>query len=354
MLVPWRQLRVGVPAGLFDLPPVGGHGKVWHRVLDAMAPHAGMRRLDPATGRPLSRLKRGQGDVVLADGHAELLPMKAPLVVEVHEAGWFTPELRETLDPDFYRGISARTQAAVRAADRVITLSGSAARDLAHLYDLDPERVHGVPLGVDPCFSTRAAGGRALVARARAGADAPYVLFAATIHPRKNLGALREAVGRLAREGLPHVLVVAGGPAVDRPDSSELERAASADLPGAPGRVVRFASPSDTQLAGLMAEADAFCLPSLYEGFGLTALEAMACGAPVVVSDRGSLPEVVGEAASVASPTPDDLHHALRNILTNPSLAAELRRAGPARAQAFTWERTARGWLDVLRRAAAD
>jgi glycosyltransferase involved in cell wall biosynthesis len=354
MRLPRRQLRVGVPAGLFDLLPLGGHGKVWHRVLGAMAPHVGIRRLDPATGRPLSRRQRGQGDVVLADGHGQLLPVKAPLVVQVHEAGWFTTELRETLDPDFYRGISERTQAAVRTADRVITPSAAAARDLAAFYDLDPERVHGVPLGVDSCFSTEAAGGRALVARSRAGADAPYVLFAAAIHPRKNLGALREAVARLAREGLPHVLVVAGGPAADRPDSSELERAASAELPGAPGRVVRFASPSDAELAGLMAEADAFCLPSLYEGFGLTALEAMACGAPVAVSDRGSLPEVVGEAATVAAPTPDGLHHALREILTDASLAAELRRAGPRRAHAFTWERTAEGWLDVLRRAATD
>jgi glycosyltransferase involved in cell wall biosynthesis len=349
-----RQLRIGVPAHLLDLPPVGGHGKVWHRVLGAMAPHAGMRRLDPATGRPVSRFRHGQGDVVLADGHAELFEVKAPLVVQVHEAGWFTAELRETLEPDFYTGISERTQAAVRTADRVVTLSASAARDLVAFYDLDPERVHGVPLGVDPCFSTHAAGGRALVARSRQGADAPYVLFASAVHPRKNLGALREAVDHLAREGLPHVLVVAGGPAIDRPDSSELERAASSDLPGAPGRVVRFTSPSDTQLAGLMAEADVFCLPSLYEGFGLTALEAMACGAPVVVSDRGALPEVVGKAASVASPTPDGLHHALREILTNPSWAAELRRAGPRRAHAFTWERTAEGWLDVLRRAAAD
>jgi glycosyltransferase involved in cell wall biosynthesis len=313
-----------------------------------------MRRLDPATGRPLSRHRRRQGDVVLADGHAQLLPAKAPLVVQVHEAGWFTAELRETLDPDFYRVMSARTRAAVRAADRVITLSASAARDLAALYDLDPGRVHGVPLGVDRCFSTEAAGGRALVSRARGRAGAPYVLFASVIHPRKNLSALREAVGRLAREGFPHVLVVAGGPALDRSDSSELERAASAELPGAPGRVVRLTSPSDAELAGLMAGADAFCLPSLYEGFGLTALEAMACGAPVVVSDRGSLPEVVGDAASVAPPTPDGLHRALREILTDASLAAQLRRAGPRRAAGFTWERTAAGWLDVLSRAAAD
>ena len=99
-----------------------------------------------------------------------------------------------------------------------------------------------------------------------------------------------------------------------------------------------------------MAGAAAFCLPSLYEGFGLTALEAMACGAPVVVSDRGSLPEVVGDAGIVTAPTAAAIAEALRRVLSEPELAARLSAAGPARAAEFTWARTAAGWLAVSAR----
>ncbi len=273
-------------------------------------------------------------------------------MVQVHEAGWFSEELRSTLDPDFLEDIARRTGFAVTEADEVITPSAAAARDLTSLYGLDPTRVHAVPHGVDGAFVTAARGGRELVARARCGAPGPYILFAAANHPRKNLGVLRHAVAGLVRDGFPHVLVVAGGRATDRADCSALEREAAADLPGAAGRVVRIADPSDSELAALMAEADAFCLPSLYEGFGLTALEAMACGAPVVVSDRGSLPEVVGDAAIVCPPTPDGVEGALRAVLGDRSVSDRLRRAGAERARTFTWDRTADGWLAVLRRAA--
>jgi glycosyltransferase involved in cell wall biosynthesis len=102
-----------------------------------------------------------------------------------------------------------------------------------------------------------------------------------------------------------------------------------------------------------MAEADAFCLPSLYEGFGLTALEAMACGAPVVVSDRGALPEVVADTGLVVPPTADAVRAALRRLLVDRRLAEALGRTAAERARGFTWERTAQGWLSVLRAAVA-
>jgi glycosyltransferase involved in cell wall biosynthesis len=281
-----------------------------------------------------------------------LPPAAGPLVVQMHEAGWREPELRATLDPSFYEFISKQTEIAAQAATRVITPSETSRRDLVAAYGLDPDRVHAVPHGVDRAFSPAARGGRALVARARAGREAPYVLFAAALHPRKNLAALREAMAALAAEGFPHLLVVAGWPATDRADSSELERAAAAELPGAPGRVVRIRGADDAELAGLMAEADAFCLPSLYEGFGLSALEAMACGAPVLVSDRGALPEVVGDAALVVPPTAGDVRDALRMLLTNAQVAERLRRAAAERSHDFTWTRAGEGWLAVLRLAA--
>ena len=100
-----------------------------------------------------------------------------------------------------------------------------------------------------------------------------------------------------------------------------------------------------------MAGADAFCLPSLGEGFGLPALEAMACGTVVVVSDRGALPEVVGDAGLVVAPTADALEASLDVVLARPAKFAGLRGRAAARARQFPWGRTAQGWADVLERA---
>ena len=289
-------------------------------------------------------------DVVLADGHAELPVSAAPVVAQIHEAGWFEPGLRAVLNPDFLDAIERTTERSVRAATHVITPSESARRDVLALYGLDPGRVHAVAHGLDPAFTPEAGGGPALVARARArdAPPAPYVLYAAILHPRKNLATLREAMARLAEQGFPHLLVVAGRPAPDGSDVIALERAAVAELPHAPGRVVFMGQPSDVQLAALMAGADAYCLPSLYEGFGLTVLEAMACGTPVVVSDRGALPEVVGEAGVVVEPESCAVAAALAMLLPDPQRARRLGAAGAERAARFTWERTADGWLQVL------
>ena len=157
---------------------------------------------------------------------------------------------------------------------------------------------------------------------------------------------------RLAARGLPHSLVLVAGPAPDRRDSSELLRAATAELEGAPGRIVHLTGATDAEVAALMAGAAAFCLPSISEGFGLTALEAMACGAPAVVTDRGALPEVVADAGLTVPPRADDLADALEGVLTDAALTARLRAAGVERAAHFTWERTVMGWLAAILHAA--
>jgi glycosyltransferase involved in cell wall biosynthesis len=337
-------LRVGVPAPLLAMEPAGGHGKVWSRTLACLDRRAELIEL---SGRRRGLMRRGP-DVVLADGHGEPPRTSAPVVAVIHEVGWHTPQLRALLNPGFLAGIEARTERAVRAAARIVTPSESSRRDLIALYGLDRARVAVVAYGVDERF---AAGDRGHRVRA---VSEPYVLFAAMLHPRKNLEGLRQAMARLAGEGLPHRLAVAGRPAVDGSDVAAAEELAAAPLPGGGGRPVYLGEVPDADLAALMAGADAYCLPSLYEGFGLTALEAMACGTPVVVSDRGALPEVVGDAGLVVAPEPEAIADALRAVLTDPRLAAEMGRRGRERAATFSWERTADGWLDVLSAAARE
>jgi len=276
---------------------------------------------------------RGRADVWLANGHDEP-PDGRPLVVQVHEIGWHQPELGRFLDPAFRDRIEAATQASVQAAARVITPSQVSRGQVVERYARRPDEVHIVAHGVDHAlFRPGISGGRERL-------GTPYILFVGVLHRRKNLTALRDAVGALARDGLPHTLVVVGNePGIETSG-------------GFPGRVRHLAGIGNGEVAALMAGADAFCLPSFFEGFGLPALEAMACGAPVVVSDRGALPEVVGDAGRIVEPNAAAIEAALRGIVTNPVQAQRLGQAGIARASEFTWERSARGWLDALEAAA--
>ncbi len=332
-----------MPAALLAMEPMGGHGKVWQRTLSCLADRADIVEL--GGGRRWMPARHRRVDVVLADGHDELPETEAPVVGVIHEAGWHTPELRALLHPAFLAGIEQRTARAVRGAARVVTPSESSRRDVVALYDLDAAAVHVVPYGVDATFADGASRGVPAM-------QPPYVLFAAMLHPRKNLAVLRRAMALLAADGFDHRLVVAGRPAVDGSDVAAITDQATAELPGLPGRVVFAGEPSDADLAALMAAAAAYCLPSLYEGFGLTVLEAMSCATPVVVSDRGALPEVVGEAGLVVAPEAEAVAGALRAILADPQRAAALAEAGRARASRFRWERTADGWLEVARAAA--
>ena len=327
------RLRVAVADDIGELVPGTGHGTTWAGVLRELGRHPKVRLVSG-----------GRADVWLASGHARP-PDGRPLVVQVHEASWADAELRRVLAPAFAAAMEDATSAAVGAAAQVITPSAAARRQVLEAYPRSPGSVHAIHHGVDhELFGPGRGGGRDL-------AGGPYVLFVGVIHPRKNVTAIRAGVAALARAGHPHRLVIVGNPAADSEAASYI-RDAIAELPGLPDRVRLFQRLRASDVAALMASADAFCLPSLFEGFGLPALEAMACGAPVVVSNRGALPEVVGDAGLIVDPDPETVSDAILRIVGDRDLAARLRAAGVARAAAFSWERTAAGWLDVLRSAA--
>jgi glycosyltransferase involved in cell wall biosynthesis len=177
-----------------------------------------------------------------------------------------------------------------------------------------------------------------------------YVLFVGTLEPRKNLSGLLEAYGAVvdSRASVPPLVIVGGRGWLFKPVFERVEAMGLAD------RVCFLDRVPDGDLPALYNGAALLAIPSHYEGFGLPALEAMACGTPVVAADRASLPEVVGDAALLIDPdSPDSIAAALRHVLSDASVAARLREAGIARAACFSWARTAEETLAVYRRVAA-
>jgi glycosyltransferase involved in cell wall biosynthesis len=174
-----------------------------------------------------------------------------------------------------------------------------------------------------------------------------YVLYVGSENPRKNMPRLIAAFARL-HETLPDVRLIKVG-SVEHPSLAEQLRRQVQQLGLADA--VLFTNPvSDQDLVAFYNLADLFVFPSLYEGFGLPPLEAMACGAPVVCSNAASLPEVVGDAAITVDPYDvDGLAAAMVRVLTDADLRRQLRERGLARARQFTWERTALETIAVYR-----
>jgi len=238
--------------------------------------------------------------------------------------------------------LTTMARAAVRRADRLVAISEHTRQDLVRLLGADPARVAVTYCGVDPSFRPLDAD-RVAAYRERQGLPDRFILYVGTLEPRKNVPRLLQAYARLRRAGNapPLVLVGARGwrhTAIDA-------MLAHLDLRDH----VRFLGYVPAPELPLCYNAAAvFVYPSLYEGFGLPPLEALACGTPVVTSSTSSLPEAVGDAALLVDPRdPAALAGALRAALEDEPLRDRLRRAGFQQASRFTWRRTAEQTLAV-------
>jgi len=258
---------------------------------------------------------------------APLTRGKLPLVVTVHDlVSVLFPETMTRWSRLYERTTLHRV---LRAADLIVAPSQDTADDLNSLMGVAPDRVRVVWNGVTEMFFGPTPAAPALLQ--------PYVLFVGTPEPRKNLPRLIEAMRALRARGFPHRLVVAGagGWGGVQLDSTEVEVL---------GRV------SDASLHAIYAHASCLALPSLHEGFGLPAVEAMAAGTPVVASTRGALPEVTGSAAVLVDPY--DSQAIARGIERAINERAALVPAGRVRANQFRWSQTAAKMAAIYRELA--
>ncbi|MDT4936923.1 MAG: hypothetical protein QOG80_594 [Pseudonocardiales bacterium] len=231
--------------------------------------------------------------------------------------------------------LPASAAAGARRARRVVCPSQFAADEVRELLGVDPSRLRVIFNGVGPEFRTD---GDAETLPVIDGVDRPFVLHAAGATQRKNLASLADA-WRIVSQAHPGLTLVLAGP--DDPRRTALF--GSIESASLVGRL------APTAVASLMRRAATVVVPSTYEGFGLPALEAMACGRPVVAANAGALPEICGDAAILVEPTAEGIAEGIESALTDEALVARLAVDGPARAKSFTWARAAQQHLDVYR-----
>ncbi|MFI5178799.1 MAG: glycosyltransferase [Vicinamibacterales bacterium] len=317
------------------------------RVRVVVPPHRVPRMVWMQVGAPAA-LARLDVDVVHFTNGMVPLSSPAPTVVTIHDMSLrllprYHPPRRVLLNRPLM-------DLAARRADAVITVSDSAKRDIVRLYDLDPERVHVVYEAAAPQFRPVTDPAELDRVRRRYGLDERVILYVGTIEPRKNLPKLIEAFARRQRAGeLSHQLVCVGPYGwLSRGIDDLVNRLNVANAVTFTGYV-----PFD-DLPALYSLAEIFVYPSMYEGFGLPVIEAMACGVPVVTGRAAALAEVGGNAVEqVEQVEADALGDAIVGLAKDPERRRQLGAAGLARADRFSWTRAARQSLDIYRQAAA-
>jgi glycosyltransferase involved in cell wall biosynthesis len=266
-------------------------------------------------------------------------------VVTIHDCAF--RDRAECFTPRFAAWLQWLVPKLARRVRRILTVSQFSKGRIAEICRVSPDKIHVVHNGVDPRFHP-ASDEEIAAARAKFKLPERYVLSVGSLEPRKNLTRLLEAwrqvVSVQSTSSQVHPkLVVAGATAAVF---------ATAKLAAPAESVILTGYVPDELLPALYSGAAAFVYPSLYEGFGLTVLEAMACGTPVICSSTTSLPEVAGDAAVLVDPSDvAAISQAIQNLLSDEHLRSSLRSRGLARAQQFTWDRAAAETWQILETA---
>jgi glycosyltransferase involved in cell wall biosynthesis len=303
----WQYARLPLPADLFT-----GRADLWHGLNSTLPP--------------------------LLHGRA---------IVTVHDLAFLAQP--DSINPSTGAYLHRAVPRAVRRADAVIALSEHTRRDLIERLNIPAERIQIAYPGVSPAFQPITDTMLLAATRHKFELQQPFILTVGTLEARKNLVRLVQAFDKIRRErGGPKMLAIAG------PDGWGYEKVYEMVNQLGLKKEVRFLGyVSDLDLVLLYSMADVVAFPSLYEGFGLSVLEAMACGAPVICGNTGGLPEAAGNAALLVKPTDTDaLAATLLRLLRNPKLRALLSKKGQAQAAKFTWEACAQTHLKIYEETA--
>lgn len=287
-------------------------------------------------------------DCDLFHGTDSITPrLSQPAVITIHDLTTLLfPQHHSPLNR-WYQRIALPVM--IKRASTIITDSEATRGDCISRYQIASDKIHTVPIGVDhQRFFPRDRLLAQSKVRQHLGISAPYLLSVGTLEPRKNLLRLVEAYSQLDSQAPPLVIAGAKGWG-DHPIAALIEQRNLQNRIHIPGFV------PDELLPDLYAGAEMFIYPSIYEGFGLPPLEAMACGAPVITSNCSSLPEVTGDAALLIDPQDvNAITAAMDRLLKDTTLAASLSDQGIKRAALFTWERTAKATLELYKETLAD
>ena len=269
-------------------------------------------------------------------------------VITVHDVSFLV--VPECAEPNLAAFLGKTVPGAVRRARHIIAVSEQTKNDLVRLLNVSPEKITVAYNGVDPAFHRVNDEAARAELRASLGLPERFILHVGTLEPRKNLQRLVEAYGMMrdsAGDDLRDVALVLAGRKgwLYQPILDAVERGRSRG-----GQVMLLESFSDRELVLLYNMASVFAYPSLYEGFGLPAAEALACGTPTLVSKDGALHEVTGGAAlAVDAQSARDIAAGLRRLMEDGDLRAALSKKSPGQVAPFTWEASARTVLRVYR-----
>ena len=311
-------------------------------------PHTPLVRIPLTLG---AELRRHPVDVLHVQFTAPPLA-PCPVVVSIHDLSF--EHLPETFKRRSRMQLRLTVRRSARKAARILTLSESVREDIIATYDIPPERVTTIPLAAPSHFgpvTDQRELQRVRDAYGIGGIDGDYILSVGSIQPRKNLTRLVRAYLRLRAERpgvkLPKLVLVG------KKGWLYEETVRMIAESGVGNQILVTGYVSETDLPALYSGATCFVYPSYFEGFGLPPLEAMKCGVPVIVGNRTSLPEVVGDAGLLVDPFDEaEIATALARLIDNPDLRDDLRVKGLKRASSFSWHDTARQTLEVYQQVA--
>lgn len=291
---------------------------------------------------PLKLKSMNQLDIVHDTYEIGPLSIKMPFkrIITVHDLSPFLfPNTFSSSNVLFHKIFFSKT---LRSVDKIITVSESTKYDLVTYFNVPEDRIKVIFNGVDTKFrSLRENDVNEFLKKYNI--NFPFILYVGTLEPRKNLPTLIKAYYQLKKKNINHKLVIAG-----RKGWKYQKIFETIDKLNLKDDIIFTGYVPENDLPALYNAADLFVYPSIYEGFGLPPLEAMACGTPVITSNTSSLPEVVGDAGIMVDPLDiNELAHSMHEVLTNSALKIDLRKKGLERAKMFNWEKCGRETLEV-------